>query len=76
MNFSDKVLICLFISLIIFIGINFYLFFMFQSVPDSLIVGFFGLFSAECGILGFIKNLKTKKEIALSSKQKEEEPYE
>ena len=64
MNFSDKALIAIFITLILFIIVNFYLFFMFQAVPDSLVVGFFGLFGAECGILGFIKNLKTKKEIA------------
>lgn len=71
MSFSDKALIVLFISLIIFISVNFYMFFMFQSVPDSLVVGFFGLFGAECGILGFIKNLKTKKEIALSKAMEE-----
>lgn len=72
MSFSDKALIALFVSLIIFVGINFYLFFMFQSVPDSLIVGFFGLFGAECGILGFIKNLKTKKELAQQVNKSEE----
>lgn len=72
MSFSDKALIAIFISLILFVVVNFYMFFLFQSVPDSLIVGFFGLFGAECGILGFIKNLKTKKEIAIMETKGEE----
>lgn len=72
MNFSDKALIVMLVILIAFICAMIVIFEQFQQVPDSLVYGVLGLFGAECGILGAIKNIKTKKEIALLQQEDQE----
>ena len=62
MDFSFFVIIVIAISVILFIGIMCYFFDKYQAVPDSLIVMVGSIVVGEFGILGFIKNGKTKKE--------------
>lgn len=59
-NKIDVFLIIILITTAIFIAVMVWLFVKFQSVPDSLIAGFFALMGGECGILGFIKSSKEK----------------
>lgn len=50
------------IVIIIFIIVMIIIFCKFQSVPDTLIVGFFALFSAEGGFLTYLHKLKKERE--------------
>lgn len=59
-NKIDVFLITILIVTVIFIAAMVWLFVRFQSVPDTLITGFFALIGGECGILGLIKSAKEK----------------
>lgn len=56
----DKILILIGVTTAIFIVIMIFLFVRFQCVPDTLIGCYFGLVGGECGIMGWIKNVKEK----------------
>ena len=57
---SDKVLLFMGISLIVFIIVMVITFWVKFSVPDSLIQGVFGLFLSEAGFLAWIRTAKQK----------------
>lgn len=61
---TDKALIFSAIMLIIFTIVMVTVFCLYQSVPDSLIVAFFGAFGLEGGYCAFIQKCKKDKEIA------------
>lgn len=65
----DIVLIVIGILLVCFITVMIFLFRRFNSVPDSLIYSTFGLFTGECGVMGWIKNEKTKSESNFREKE-------
>lgn len=56
----DKILVLIGVTTAIFIVTMIFLFVKFQSVPDTLIGCYFGLVGSECGIMGWIKNVKEK----------------
>lgn len=60
LNTLDKILLTCFISLIVFTLIMIGLFIEFQSVPDSLIIAFFAIFTGECGCCTYIWKSKLK----------------
>lgn len=64
---TDKALIFSAISIIIFTIVMIVLFCLYQSVPDALIVAFFGAFSLEGGYCAFIHKIKKQ------SKEEEDE---
>ena len=55
---TDKALIFSAIMLTLFTIVMIVIFFLFQSVPDSLIVAFFGAFGLEGGYCAFIHKIK------------------
>ena len=55
---TDKALIFSAIMILIFTVTMIVIFFMFQSVPDTLIVSFFGCFGLEGGYCAFIHKVK------------------
>lgn len=55
---TDKALIFSAIMLTIFTIVMIVVYFMFQSVPDSLVVAFFGAFGLEGGYCAFIHKIK------------------
>lgn len=55
---TDKALIFSAIMLVLFTVVMIVIFFIFQTVPDSLIVAFFGAFGLEGGYCAFIHKLK------------------
>lgn len=55
---TDKALIFSAIMLTLFTITMIVIFFLFQSVPDSLIVAFFGAFGLEGGYCAFIHKIK------------------
>ncbi len=55
MKFSKKVIIGVLASALAFTVAMTVAFFMFQSVPDKLITGFYAFCGAEAGVLGWIK---------------------
>ena len=57
---SNLILIFLGIFVIIFTIICLWLFYEFQSVPDTLITAVFGAVFGEAGVMGLIKMFKTK----------------
>jgi len=57
---SNIVLIILAIFIVIFTIVCLWLFYLYQSVPDTLVTCVFGLCGSECGVLGWIKVMKTK----------------
>ena len=54
----DKALIFSAIMLTIFTIVMIVLFFLYQTVPDSLVIAFFGAFGLEGGYCAFIHKLK------------------
>lgn len=60
MNKIDKMLTILFVSVLLFITVMSFIFVERGAVPDSLVVGFFGLAGGECGVLGWIKSMKER----------------
>ena len=56
MNKIDKILICVLLTTVLFIVAMIYLYVKFQSVPDSLVVGYFGAVFGEVSICGVIKS--------------------
>lgn len=61
MKTMDIILVIVGVLLLAFTVTMIWLFVQFQSVPDSLIAAFFGLMGTECGVMGWIKNVKEKK---------------
>lgn len=61
MKAMDIILVIVGVLLLAFTVTMIWLFVRFQSVPDTLIGAFFGLMGTECGIMGWIKNVKEKK---------------
>lgn len=57
---SNIVLIILAIFIVTFTVVCLWLFYLYQSIPDTLITCVFGLCGSECGVLGWIKVMKTK----------------
>ena len=55
---TDKALIFSAVMLTIFTIVMIVVYFMFQSVPDSLVVAFFGAFGLEGGYCAFIHKIK------------------
>ncbi len=55
---TDKALIFSAIMILIFTVTMIVIFFMYQSVPDTLIVSFFGCFGLEGGYCAFIHKVK------------------
>ena len=58
---TDKALIFSAVMIIIFTIVMIVIFCMYQTVPDSLIVAFYGFFGLEGGYCAFVH--KTKKEL-------------
>ena len=55
---TDRALVFSAIMILIFTVTMIVIFFMFQSVPDTLIVSFFGCFGLEGGYCAFIHKVK------------------
>ena len=68
MRKSDKILIIIALTVIAFIVTCFYFSWYNKNIPEALIIGFFGLISAECGFLGWIKTASEKNEKITKSK--------
>lgn len=68
MRKSDKILIIIALTVIAFITTCFVFAWYDKIVPSELIIGFFGLISAECGFLGWIKTSSEKNEKLTKSK--------
>lgn len=68
MRKSDKILIIIALTVIAFIVTCFYFSWHNKNIPEELIIGFFGLISAECGFLGWIKTSSEKNEKLTKSK--------
>ena len=62
---TDKALIFSAIMILIFTVTMIVIFFMFQSVPDTLIVSFFGCFGLEGGYCAFIHKVKKEAKMKL-----------
>lgn len=58
---TDKALLFSATSIIIFTVIMIIIFCIYQSVPDALIIAFFGAFSLEGGYCAFIHKIKKEK---------------
>ncbi len=61
MGTMNKILALIGITTLIFITVCFVFSWNSKTVPDSLIIGFFGAIGAEGFIMGWIKNVKQKK---------------
>jgi hypothetical protein len=59
MRFSQKIIIVMFATMILFTMTMIVTFWKYQAVPDSLIEPFFGFFGIEGGALGIIKVAET-----------------
>lgn len=57
---SDLILLLLGVFLLIFTAVCLILFSVTGNEPSTLITAVFGLCGCECGIMGWIKNVKTK----------------
>lgn len=55
MRFAKKVLLFMAFILCAFVAVMIWLFYLYQTVPDALVYSFFGLFTGELGVLGWIK---------------------
>lgn len=60
MKTSKVVLIILAIFIVTFTIACMWLFYLYQSIPDTLVTCVYGLCGSECGVLGWIKVMKTK----------------
>lgn len=58
---SNIVLIILAIFITIFTGLCLWLFYMYQSIPDTLVTCFYGTIVGELFVCGMIKVMKVKK---------------
>ena len=58
----DRILIIIAVAVTMFTACMIWLFYKFQSVPDALIVSFYGLCGIECGAMAWIKNKKAELE--------------
>lgn len=70
MRKSDKILIIIALTVITFITTCFIFSWHDKIIPSELIIGFFGLISAECGFLGWIKTSSEKNEKVNTNKPK------
>ena len=70
MRKSDKILIIIALTVIAFITTSFVFSWCDKIVPSELIIGFFGLISAECSFLGWIKTSSEKIEKSIANKSK------
>lgn len=61
MGTMNKILILLGISTVVFIGVCFGFVWFGRAVPDSLIYSYFAAIGAEGAVMGWIKNVKEKK---------------
>ena len=61
MKTMDIILVIVGVLLLAFTITMIWLFVRFQSVPDTLITAFFACLGTECGVMGWIKNVKEKK---------------
>lgn len=57
---STIVLIILAIFIVTFTIACMWLFYLYQTIPDTLVTCVFSLCGSECGVLGWIKVMKTK----------------
>lgn len=60
LNKFDVILIIMGITLFLFIVTMIILFCLFQSIPDTLVISVFGIFTGECGIMGMLKHSNNK----------------
>lgn len=60
MKTSNVVLVIVGILTVAFIIEMIHMFYLFQNVPNQLIICFFSLVGGECGVLGWIKTAKVK----------------
>lgn len=62
MKTMDKILIIMAIAISLFTIVMVILFCIYQTIPDSLVTAFFGLFTGEMGFMGCIQIAKKIKE--------------
>jgi hypothetical protein len=65
----DMALLFSAIMLIVFTTIMIIAFWNFQSVPDSLIIAFFGAFSLEGGYCAFLHKLKKERQVKMETEK-------
>lgn len=70
-KFSKKCVTAMLISVFIFTAIMIVLYDRHESVPDQLIIAFFGFMAAEGGAMAWIKNVDTKHEKKVTKKEKD-----
>ena len=73
MKTMDFILIVIGVLLIAFTTTMIILFCKYGSVPDTLITMFFGCLGTECGVMGWIKNVKEKTQERQWQKEDEKE---
>ncbi len=62
----DKILILIGSFLLVFTGVMIWLFWKYQTIPDTLVTCVFGATAGECGIMGWIKTCKVKNEFEIN----------
>lgn len=62
MGTMDRILLIVFLCLLVFTVVMVVLFARIGSVPDTLITCVFALCGGECGIMGWIKTTKERRE--------------
>lgn len=76
MGTMDLILLIVFVCLVVFTVTMIWLFTIYGSVPDTLITCVFAALAGECGILGWIKTTKEKKQDRRWQKQDEKRERE
>lgn len=54
-NVFDKILLIMALFILLFVVAMIIIFCVYQSIPDSLIMGVFGLCAGECGFMAWIE---------------------
>ena len=70
---TDKAMVFSFVMITVFTIVMIVTFFLFQSIPDTLVVAFFGAFGVEGGCCAFVHKTKTEKALKMMDKKEEDE---
>ena len=71
----DKILVIIALATAVFISVMILIFIRCGSIPDTLCACYFGFVGGECGVMGWIKNVKerrTEREYELEDREHNE----
>ena len=57
----DKILVIIALATAVFISVMILIFIKCGSIPDTLCACYFGFIGGECGVMGWIKNVKERR---------------